>query len=95
MSLANVAYATALTWANPVLLDLEHQIAVPQLFGAEPVELGLRGREDELLTRLREVPRYQELFAAAFPEQAEPISLNSMTRALACFERRLLSGESP
>jgi len=94
MSLANVAYATALTWANPVLLDLEHQIAVP-LFGAEPVELGLRGREDELLTRLREVPRYQELFAAAFPEEAEPISLNSMTRALACFERRLLSGESP
>jgi cytochrome c peroxidase len=94
MSLANVAYATALTWANPLLLDLEQQIAVP-LFGAEPVELGMRGREDELLARLREVPRYQELFAAAFPDDPEPISLYSLTRALACFERRLLSGNSP
>ncbi|MBK9751915.1 MAG: di-heme enzyme [Nannocystis sp.] len=94
MSLANVAYATTLTWANPVLLDLEAQMLVP-LFGAEPVELGLRGLEDELLARLREVPRYQELFAAAFPDDAEPISLHNLTRALACFERRLISGNSP
>lgn len=93
MSLANVAYSTTLTWANPLLLDLEQQMLVP-LFGAEPVELGLRGLEDELLARLREVPRYHELFAAAFPDEADPISLHNLTRALACFERRLLSGDS-
>jgi cytochrome c peroxidase len=93
MSLANVAYATTLTWANPLLLDLEQQMLVP-LFGADPVELGLRGLEDELIARLREVPRYHELFAAAFPDEADPISLHNLTRALACFERRLLSGDS-
>lgn len=93
MSLANVAYSTTLTWANPLLLDLEQQMLVP-LFGAEPVELGLRGLEDELLARLRQVPRYHELFAAAFPDEADPISLHNLTRALACFERRLLSGDS-
>ena len=94
MSLANVAYSTTLTWANPLLLTLEQQMLVP-LFGAEPVELGLRGREDELLARLREVPRYQELFGRAFPDDDDPVTLHNVTRALACFERRLLSGRAP
>ena len=94
MSLANVAYATTLTWANPVLLTLEQQMLVP-LFGAEPVELGLRGMEDRLIARLREVPQYQQLFAAAFPDDADPLTLHNLTRALACFERRLLSGDAP
>ena len=94
MSLANVAYATTLTWANPVLLSLEQQMLVP-LFGAEPVELGLRGMEDELIDRLREVPEYAQLFAAAFPEDSDPLTLHNVTQALACFERRLLSGDAP
>ena len=94
MSLANVAYQTTLTWANPLLLDLEAQMLVP-LFGAEPVELGLRGLEDELIRRLDAVPRYHELFAAAFPDDPDPLTLHNLTRALACFERRLLSGDAP
>lgn len=94
MSLANVAYQTTLTWANPLLLDLEAQMLVP-LFGAEPVELGLRGLEDQLLVRLREVPKYAQLFAAAFPDQPDPLTLHNVTRAVACFERRLLSGDAP
>lgn len=93
MSLANVAYATTYTWANPVLLTLEQQTLVP-LFGAEPVELGLRGMEDELLARLRAEPRYDELFAEAFPADADPFTLTNVTRALASFERSLLSGDS-
>ena len=40
MSLANVAYRDALTWANPALRSLEEQVLVP-MFGADPVELGL------------------------------------------------------
>lgn len=94
MSLANVAYSTTLTWANPLLLTLEQQMLVP-LFGAEPVELGLRGMEDALLERLGEAPRYEGLFERAFPEDEEPRTLHNVTRALACFERRLLSGSAP
>jgi cytochrome c peroxidase len=94
MSLANVAYATTLTWANPVLLSLEQQMLVP-LFGAEPVELGLRGMEDELIVRLRAAPEYAALFAAAFPAETDPLTLNNVTRALASFERALLSGDAP
>ncbi len=93
MPLANVAYATTLTWGNPLLLSLEQQAPIP-MFGREPVELGLAGREDILLTRLRAEPRYQALFPLAFPDDADPFSIASIVRALACFQRTLISGNS-
>jgi len=94
MSLANVAYVPTLTWANPNMRRLEQQALVP-MFGEEPVELGLAGREDELLGRLRGDARYPALFAAAFPGDAAPISLTNITRAIAAFQRTLISGNSP
>ena len=94
MALANVAYAATLAWANPLLFALEDQALVP-MFGTEPVELGLNGREAELLERLRAVPRYQELFAAAHSGSADPFTLANVVGALASFQRTLLSGNSP
>lgn len=94
MSLANVAYASTLTWANPTLLTLESQGLTP-LFGEQPVELGLRGREAELVERLRAVDRYRALFASAFPEEAQPVTVRNVLRGLASFQRTLLSGDAP
>jgi cytochrome c peroxidase len=94
MSLANVAYATTLTWANPLLVDLEAQALVP-LFGERPVELGRNGKEAELLAALRDDATYRELFAAAYPTQSDPFVLRNVTKALACFQRTLISGRSP
>lgn len=94
MSLANVAYAPVLTWANPNMRRLEQQAVVP-MFGEEPIELGLSGEEDALLARLRADGRYPALFAAAFPGDAAPISVVNITRAIAAFERTLISGRSP
>ena len=93
MSLTNVAYNATLTWANPVLTRLEDQALVP-LFGESPVELGLTGMENVLFQRLREDPEYPERFRRAFPEDEEPVSLGSITRALASFQRTLISGSS-
>jgi cytochrome c peroxidase len=93
MSLANVAYAKNLTWANPLLVRLETQALVP-LFGEEPLELGA-GDIDALLERLAEVPRYQDAFARAFPGEADRVTLVTVTDALACFERSLISAGSP
>ncbi|AKF04834.1 methanobactin export MATE transporter MbnM [Sandaracinus amylolyticus] len=93
MTLANVAYATTLTWANPLLLELEAQALVP-LFGREPVELGLAGMERELLERLRAEARYRELFPLAFPDESDPFTVANVTRALAAFQRTLVSGRS-
>lgn len=93
MSLANVAYAPVLTWANPTQRRLENQALVP-MFGETPVEMGLAGKEAVLLDRLRAEPRYQALFPAAFPGDRDPISVPNVTRALASFQRTLLSGRS-
>ncbi len=94
MSLVNVAYNTVLTWANPNIRKLEEQALAP-LFGDHPVELGLTGKEDLLLSRLQADPCYKSLFPAAFPEEANPFTIANLTRAIASFERTLLSGDSP
>jgi cytochrome c peroxidase len=93
MPLANVAYLESLTWANPDLTSLEAQAAVP-MFGDQPVELGLQHRPKPFVRVLREDPRYRRLFAAAFPGEADPFHYQNITRALASFERTLISGRS-
>ena len=94
MSLANVAYLPTLTWANPLVTSLEQQALVP-MFGEVPVELGGAGREQEILARLRAEPVYVALFPLAFPGDADPFSILSVTRAIAAFERTLISGDAP
>ena len=94
MSLANVGYAAVLTWANPVHRRLENQALVP-MFGETPVEMGLAGMEREVIERLTAEPRYQTLFPAAFPGDTAPVSIPNVTRALAAFQRTLISGRSP
>lgn len=93
MSLANVAYSPTLTWANPLMTELERQAQVP-IFGDDPIELGMMSI-DEVESRFRAVPRYQELFAGAFPDEPEPITMSNLLKALAAFERTLISGNSP
>lgn len=93
MSLTNVAYNVTLTWADPELRTLEAQALQPML-NVHPIELGLAGHEEEVLARLRADPRYPPLFAAAFPE-ADEMSLSLVAKAIASFERILISGDSP
>jgi cytochrome c peroxidase len=94
MSLANVAYAPVLTWGNPNVRTLEAQALLP-LFGEHPVEMGLAGRDARALAAIRAMPGYLDDFRRAFPGEADPISLRNITRAIAAFERTLLSGRSP
>ena len=93
MSVANAGYAASLTWANPAVVRLEEQALVP-MFGEDPVELGLSGMEDELLRRMRDDERYPEMFSEAFPGASDPISLDSITKAIAAFQRQLTSFNS-
>ncbi|HEY0395284.1 MAG TPA: MbnH family di-heme enzyme [Candidatus Elarobacter sp.] len=94
MRIVNAAYLPVLTWANPTMRSLEKQALVP-MFGEHPVEMGLAGRELEILATLRGDARYPALFAAAFPGERDAISLAGITRAIASFERALLSFDSP
>jgi cytochrome c peroxidase len=94
MGLTNVGYMSALTWANPTQLTLERQALIP-MFGIDPPELGLSGQEQELLRRLREDQWYTRMFRVAFAGDSEPINVTNVTRAIASFERTLLSYNAP
>jgi cytochrome c peroxidase len=92
--LANVAYNTTLTWANPALVTLEAQMAVP-LFGTSPVEMGLNdGNKAKAMQRLRSDATYPAQFAAAFPADADPFQWGNVIKAIASFQRTLISGRS-
>ncbi|MEQ1535970.1 MAG: MbnH family di-heme enzyme [Burkholderiaceae bacterium] len=98
MSLANVAYLPVLTWANPQLKALEIQALIP-IFGEHPIEMGMAGQEHLLFDRLKADKRYQILFARAFPQEARLneaalYSLTTLTKAIASFQRSLLSFNS-
>jgi cytochrome c peroxidase len=93
MSLTNVAYVTSLTWASRIVGSL-HQQALMPIFGEAPVELGMAGREDELVARIRAEPRYQALFPRAFPDEPDPFTVGNVTIALATFQRTLISHRS-
>ncbi len=90
----NVAWRAPLTWLQPDLFALEEQLVVP-LFGTDPIELGMSGEEDLLLERLSEFDPYPELFAAAFPQVDEPITLDHLSQAITSYERTLTGFDSP
>ena len=92
-SLANVVYNGAYGWATDRVTELEQQMRTP-LFAVHPVELGLAGREAALLDVLRTDPQASAAFAAAFPADGEPVSVDNLIRAIAAFERTLISGRS-
>jgi cytochrome c peroxidase len=94
MSLANAGYNPLLTWANPSLSSLEEQALVP-ILGTEPVELGLKGHEDRFLGDISRDPPYQKLFAEVFTGQAPLYTMSNVTKAIAAFERTLISVNSP
>jgi len=94
MSLTNVAYLSTLTWASPVLLELEAQALVP-LFGEFPVELGLTGNEEKVIERLRAEPMYADLFAKAYPDQEDPFNVPNVVSGITSFVRTMISGDSP
>jgi cytochrome c peroxidase len=93
MSLTNVAYNATLGWDDPDLTRLEDQALVP-LLNTHPPEMGLAGREAEVLARLKKDRHYPPLFREAFPEDESPLTIRNITYALAAFERTLISGHS-
>jgi cytochrome c peroxidase len=94
MSLVNVAYGAVLTWSNPNLRSLEQQALIP-MFSEHPIELGLQGREGSLVGLLRSDLVYKELFPKAFGNSKDPLTVANLTKALAAFERTIISARSP
>lgn len=92
--LANSAWNATYTWANPALVSLERQMEVP-LFGDDPVEMGVTdANRREILGRLRAEPLYPPLFRDCFPGEAEPLTMGNVIKAVAAFQRSIVSVDS-
>jgi cytochrome c peroxidase len=94
MSLTNVAYNAAFSWADPSVNSLEAQMLQP-LLNQHPIEMGLKGHENELVTWLSTDAGYRQLFADAFPDDSTALRFANVVNAVAAYERTLISGRSP
>lgn len=93
MALVNVAYNVSFGWQKPKVRSLEAQMLEP-LLNEHPVELGLRGREDEVSAELSRDESYRTAFAAAFDGDGR-VTFDRIIKAIAAFERTLISCRSP
>jgi cytochrome c peroxidase len=93
-SIANVAWRATLTWANPALVTLEQQMLGP-LFGEAPIEMGVNDdNKREILSRFEADADYRRQFVQAFAGEAKPINIGNIIKAIAVFERGVVSASS-
>jgi cytochrome c peroxidase len=94
MSLVNLAYSPNFNWGDPLTRSLEAQALVP-VFNDHPLELGLAGQEARIVALFRSDSTYAALFPRAFPGQPDPFTVGNWMKALAAFQRSLVSAQSP
>jgi cytochrome c peroxidase len=93
-TLINAAYNASLGWHDAGITTLESQMRGP-LFNDHPPELGLAGREAEVERGLLADESMRTAFSAAFPGETAPVTMDNVIRAIAAYERTLLSAGSP
>ncbi|MCG9910391.1 MAG: cytochrome-c peroxidase [Flavobacteriales bacterium] len=82
----NAALHTVQFWDGRAA-DVEQQAGMPIL---NPVEMNIPN-EAFLITRLKGIPLYQDLFSRAFPKETDPITYKNLRLAIAAFERTLIT----
>ncbi len=93
-TLTNIGYNASYTWANPILKEIEQQLVIP-LFGEFPVEMGINDSNREaILERFRTDVDYLNRFNAAFPDDQDSVTFPNIIKALAVFNRALISKDS-
>jgi cytochrome c peroxidase len=89
MSLWNAGYETTLFWDGRAA-TLEEQMSVPL-----HAENEMAGSDEEILTRLKELPAYVDLFNKAYGSGADSVTIENVQSAITAFERTLVSKDSP
>ena len=82
----NAAYHSTQFWDGR-MKDVEEQAGGPIL---NPVEMAIPS-EEFLIDRLSKVDTYKKLFAEAYPESNSPITYWNIQKAIAAFERTLVT----
>lgn len=87
-TILNAVFAETLFWDGRAG-SLEEQVSHPIM---SSFEMGMSGKQ-EVVDRLSSVPAYRRQFKQVF--NSEGISLDTIAKAIAAYERTLLSGNSP
>lgn len=82
----NAAFHTTQFWDGRAE-DVEEQATMPIL---NPIEMAIP-HEEISVDRIASIAEYVDLFAEAFPEDANPVTLANIGRAIAAFERTLIT----
>ncbi len=85
----NAAYNSLQFWDGRAK-SLEEQAEKPI---ASPFEMNMN--YDLLIERLNAIPAYVEMFRKAFPEDKDPVNIKNIAKAIAAFERTLITPNSP
>ena len=87
--LLNLAWDTLFFWDGRAE-SLEQQALMP-IESKQEMNLPI----SEAVSRIKAIAEYEPLFAAAFPGEVAPITSENIAKAIATFERSIVSGESP
>ena len=82
----NAALHTTQFWDGRAK-DVEEQAGMPVM---NPVEMNIES-EAALIKKLSKVEEYKSAFSTAFPETANPITFDNLKKAIATFERTLIT----
>jgi cytochrome c peroxidase len=65
------------------------------MFNQHPVELGVKGNENEILKRIKTDKYYPLQFKKSFPSELNPVSIKNVQYAITTFIKTILSFNSP
>lgn len=85
----NSAFLTVQFWDGRAP-DLEDQAKGPI---TNPVEMGMKSHQ-VAIDRIVQIPGYVALFKGAFPKDKNPVTLNNTVKAIASYERTLITPDS-
>lgn len=87
-----------MAWGNKMFWDGRAATLEEQALGpiASEGEMNMAlGGEAGLIARLGKIPNYKPMFAEAFPGEADPLTTENIAKAIATFERSIVSGTAP
>lgn len=89
-SVWNAAFLSVQFWDGRAA-SLEEQAKGPV---TNPVEMGMSDW-DAVIKRLQTIPGYEPLFKTAFPKETTPLTADNAAKAIAAYERTLITPNSP
>jgi cytochrome c peroxidase len=85
----NSAYNTVQFWDGRAA-SLEDQAKGPL---TNPIEMGMPNH-DEVMKRVNKIPGYVSAFKKAFPKEQNPVTIDNLAKAIATYERTLVTPNS-